>query len=184
MPTSFLARSRYQGSLLVGRLAWVAIMLVACMRHPSGAEIGSSNAGCTPERGRTSAEIREGALGADGNLQSAARLVVLVREGDVPPASSPRPIERAIVEYRPSATSIADGTNPWTGRLRADGPGRYAADSLPEGRYTVRVRAIARHTMTYDVSLRRGRADTLLVELAFASLCLLAPTDSTHDDSR
>ena len=181
MPSSFLARSLHRRSLLVRCRALTVVMLADCTGHPSGTRVGSSSSGCTPERGRTSAEIREGSMGADASRSSAARLVVLVREGDAPPASTPRPIERAIVQYRPSNPAVADGTDPWTGRLRTDAPGRYVADSLPEGRYTVRVRAIARRTMTYDISLRRGRADTLLVELAAASVCMLAPTDTTRD---
>jgi hypothetical protein len=125
---------------------------------------------CSPERGRTSAEIRQ-ASGRDDALTRSQRagLVVLVREGYLREREAlARLIDGAIVEYRPAAQSGGG----WTARLPQHAAGDYRTDSLLPGRYTVQARAIGHRTMAYDLSLVTGRRDTLLIELAAASLCL------------
>jgi hypothetical protein len=148
--------------------------------RPTGSpQTGVDPSGCTPEYGRTSAEIRQGAFERDAASRGVGGLVVLVHEGYVRPgASRPRAIGGAIVEYRPAPMTVVDATGGWAGRLRAAAAERYVVDSIPPRRYTVRVRAIAHRTMTYDVSVASGRRDTLLIELAAASRCLGAPNDT------
>jgi hypothetical protein len=95
--------------------------------------------------------------------------VVLVREGYLRERTTlARPIDGAIVEYRP----VAHSGQAWAGRLARHAAGDYRTDSLAPGRYTVQARAIGHRTMVYDISLATGRRDTLLIELAAASLCL------------
>ena len=125
---------------------------------------------CSPEPGRTSAEIRQ-ASERDYALTHSQRagLVVLVREGYLRERTTlARPIDGAIVEYRPAAQR----GDAWAARLPRHGAGDYRSDSLLPGRYTVQARAIGHRTMAYDLSLITGRRDTLLIELAAASLCL------------
>lgn len=171
--------------------AVLGVVLSACMggsgraaRQPTGsvAQLPSAFApetlGCSPEHGRTSAEFLRGSRIVDVAPSSTrAGLVALVTDGFARRGGSrAEPVTGAIVEYR--LTRADDLREPWLGRLRADTVlrGRYASDSIPAATYDVRVRAIARKSMTYEVTLRPGWRDTLRIELAGASLCLGAPT--------
>jgi hypothetical protein len=124
---------------------------------------------CSPERGRTSAEIRQAATRDDALTRSErAGLVVVVREGYLRERGTvARPIDGAIVEYWPAAQP----GNRSPARLPRHAAGNYRSDSLLPGRYAVQARAIGHRTMAYDLSLVTGRRDTLLIELAAASLC-------------
>lgn len=137
----------------------------------------TESAGCTPEYGRTSAELRRGERLRDGPPTSTrAELVVLITDGfSRSGAAAPEVVSNAIVEYR--SAGLDEPPVRWLGRLRSDPRvrGRYASDSIPPATYVLRTRAIARKTLSYEVTLRPGWRDTLRVELAAASLCLGAP---------